>query len=300
MHENQSESKSPRRTSSRFFRFGLRSFLLLMALISIVVGLLHQRWYVPWQSQKDAISKIRASEDGEMGGFTYDSFDELPWWKQQIGERLGKDSVTKVARLFAEGTGEPMDISAWAGIASAQYVGFDRAIVHDLSGLQNLKNLKTFSVFQAGAQQREGEVGLEVLGTLKKLETVDLHASGFSMSTEILDSICDATSIKKFKFDSHQGVDDFAPLSKLKNLEELELYVSDWEPGPESLAVIGQLPKLKKLTLRLYCDNTIDYSFLSGMEQLEALIVGGRLTADRKVRIEAAVPKGCSLEFHRP
>ena len=300
MHDNQSESKSPRKASRRFFRFGLRSFLLFTALIAIVVGLLHQRWYVPWQSQKEALGKIRASEYGEMGGFTYDSFDELPWWKQQIGDWLGKDSVTKVERLYAEGTGEPMDISAWAGITSVEYVGFDRAIVDDLSALRNLKNLKTFSVFQAGDRQREGQAGLEVLGTLKQLETVDLHASGFSMSTEILDSICDATSIKKFKFDSHQGVDDFAPLSKLKNLEELELYVSDWEPGPESLAVIGQLPKLKKLTLRLYCDNTIDYSFLSGMEQLEALIVSGRLTTDRKIRIEAAVPKGCSLEFYRP
>ena len=295
---NSATDKGIEQSNRSGFRFSLKSLLLLITLVAIGVGVLHQKWFVAWQAQKEAVRQIRAAEDGQRGSFHYEPVDDLPWWKLKIGDWLGKDAVTRVVKLYAEGTGELMDISAWTGMPSVESVGFDRAIVEDLSALGSLRNLKTVYIFQAGARQRPGQVGLEVLGKLTRLESVEIISTQFSFNNEIFDSICDATSITKFSFDAY-WIDDLSPLAKLENLKELRMTV--FRGGElKDLSAIGKLTKLKTLDLYLSEERQFDFSFLSGMEQLETLVVSGRLTEDRKARIKAAVPDGCELTWFRP
>jgi len=293
-------SNSTTRQKPSRFRISLRSLAVVWLLIAICGGSLHQYWYLPWKEQKQAVTKINNAMEGAMGSVHYEPANELPWWKQQLSKWLGRDSVTRVAKLYADGTGKLMDISAWKGVKSVEHIGFDRAIVDDLSALRSLVNVKTVFIFQAGAKQGPGKAGLEVLGALKKLETVELHSSNFSFNNEIFDSMCDATTITKFSFYAHEenykSYLALPPLSKLKDLEDLEIWFSLQEISPQDLHLLGKLANLKELRLYLnFRDQSLDFSFLTKLAKLEACLINGELTKEQASQIRSSVSPHCKI-----
>ena len=161
--------------------------------------------------------------------------------------------------------------------------------------------MKYFSVFQAGNLVPTGKVGLEVLGSCPQLETVKLSESGFTFDDQVFDSICDAQTIRHFKFEYARGLNrrltTLAPLERLKNLEELDIFIyCRNDPPPPSLAVIGNLGKLKKLTLSLGHWEPTDFSFLKKLGQLESCTITG-ISDELKQEIQNFVPPSCEVKF---
>lgn len=237
----------------------------------------------------------------EYGEYRYEPMDGFPWWKKKLGEWLGRDAVARVNLAFSDGSGEAIDISAWEGLKYVERVGFDHAIVDDLSVLKHLKKLKHFSVFQAGDPAPPGKVGLEVLGSCPQLETVRLSESGFTFNDQVFDSICDAQTIRQFKFEYARGqnrrLTTFAPLERLKNLEELDIYIyCRYTEPPQSLAAIGSLSKLKKLTLHFRYWEPTDFLFLKKLSQLESCLITG-ISDELKQEVKSYVPSDCEVKF---
>ncbi len=294
------EQPPPNKAKPTRLRFGLRSLLVGITFISILFGCLWDFWWLPSQQQRKAVEQIDSRNgygDGgvEYGDYQYEPMDNFPFWKTKLAQWFGKDSVTRVTVAFSDGTGAPIDISPWEGLKRVERVGFDHAIVDDLSVLRNFKGLKHFSVFQSGDPAPPGKAGLEVLGDAPYLETVKLHESGFTFNDMVFESICNARTIRHFEFAS-EGLTDLSPLGNLKQLEELYIFSYCKDAIPPSLSVIGKFPKLKKLTLHL---NWIpdDFAFLKSLQTLESCLITGELSEDAQAEIQSHLPDDCEVKF---
>ena len=299
MNDLQTDSPSPRKPR-RLFRFGLKTVFILMTLCGILFGSLWNFWWLPSEEQRQAVELIdsRCGYGGvEYGDYRHEPMDDFPWWKKKVGDWFGRDTVARVTLAFSDGTGEPIDISAWEGLKHVERVGFDHAIVDDLAVLENFKKLNHFSVFQSGDPTPPGKVGLEVLALCPQLETVKLTESRFTFNDQVFDSICNAQTIRHFKFE-YRGLNSLAPLGRLVHLEELNIYIyCRFSPPPPNLDAIGKLLQLKKLTLHLRHWNPTDFSFLKDLNQLESCLITGVSSDDIKQEIQDFVPDDCEVKF---
>ena len=288
-------SEPPRDRRRYRIRFGMRTLFAALTVAILVFACLFNFWWLPWQEQKDTVDLIKSRlgmGEGEMGDYKYESMEEFPWWKREFASRLGRDSVSRVTTAYSEGTGYPIDISAWKGLKGVETVSFDRALVDDLSVLKELPRLRIFKAFQVGTNPAPGK-GLEVLGQCQKLEHVSLQSS-FPMNDDVLDSLCKADNIRFLKFDANQ-VRDLSPLAKLPNLEELILSVN---PHQENLNLqpIGVLPNLKRLTLRFYRGQRPQtLLFLTNLKALEYFEIRCPLDDLQRKEILDHVPNNCEV-----
>jgi len=122
----------------------MRTLFAVLTIVTIVFGCLFNFWWLPWQEQKDAVHLIKSRlgmGEGEMGDYKYESMEEFPWWKREFASRLGRDSVARVTTAYSEGTGYPIDISAWKGLKGVETVSFDRALV-EIENFQGVSGRK--------------------------------------------------------------------------------------------------------------------------------------------------------------
>ena len=281
-------------------RFSLRNMLVVLVLISLSFGLLWQKWWIPWQRQMRAVRLIdsRVNVGGiEFGNRRYEPIDDLPMWKKTLANWLGRDSVARVTLAFSEGTGEFIDISCWKDLPSVERVVFDRALVKDLSPIAGFRKLKEFKIYQTGSNLEPGNAGLEVLGTCPNLETIHLTSCRFPMNDETLDSVCNARSIRKLRFDPRDCT-NLKPLLQLHQLEDLEirLYTA---PYRTDLDLIEKLSGLKNLsiTISYRSDIELDFGFLSGLSQLETCRIAAKVTDEQQLLIRNQLPANCTLTF---
>ena len=230
--------------------------------------------------------------EGEMGDYKYEPMDDFPWWKTKLASWLGRDSVARVTTAFSDGTGTPIDISAWKGLKGVENVGFDHALVDDLSVLKGLPRLRKFNAFQAGNNPNPGN-GLEVLGECKCLEHVSLLSS-FQMNDKVLDAMCNAENIRYLKFDM-QEVTDLSALKRLRHIEELTIFFNPYQPVP-NFQPLESLSNLKRLTFHFHRDqHPKTLSFLANLKQLEYFEFHSPLSEQQVAEILPELPHKCEI-----
>ncbi len=269
---------------------------------STCFGVLWQCWWVPSENQRQAVQLINSRWNAggvEFGEYRYEPMDDFPWWKRTAADWFGKDAVARVTLAFSEGTGEMIDISCWKQLPSVERVGFDRAIIDDLSALKGFKALKEFYVYQAGVLPTSEKPGLEVLGTCPQLESIKLTSCKFPMNDDVLNSICDASQIREFHFEPRDCT-NLSPLRRLSKLEELSLTIwPSTKAKVTNLQAIGDLFQLKRLTIVAYRDKPGDYSFsfVKQLKQLEECWIQANLTPEQRQEISELLPSACEISF---
>jgi hypothetical protein len=281
-------------------RFSLRSMFIFLFLTSACFGILWQNWWIPWQSQRQGVELIdsRYGMGGiEFGDYQYESMESFPPWKRTLANWFGKDSVTRVTTAFSDGTGELIDISCWHKLPCVEKVRFDRAIIEDLAPIANFKCLKEFTVFQAGDATPPGKSGLEVLGTCPNLESIRLTSSGFPMSDDTLNSICNATKIKELEFDPW-NCSSLKSLARLRELEQLKIWLTRPQYAAD-LDTIGDLSNLKELSIWVSsrCETEHDFHFLGRLANLKSCQIDADLTAEQEDEIRKSLPADCKVSF---
>jgi len=274
--------------------------LVILILGSACFGVLWKNWWLPWQSQKNAVQLInaRCGMGGvEFGDVRYESMDEFPQWKRALAKWFGKDSVARVDLAFCDGTGEIIDIECWKGLPSVERVGFDRTLIEDLGPIAGFKKLKSFRVFQCGCTPAKGKHGLEVLGGCPILESVKLTFCNFPIDDKILESICSAKNLREFEFDPSKCT-NLKPLLNLSKLESLTIWLES-PPCLVDLDAIAELSNLNELSIWVSSRNNVEYdfAFLGGLGKLKKCQIHANLNTQKRESIRELLPESCQLTF---
>ncbi len=227
---NRPQSHGPPTRRRRLWQFSLRSFLLLIAVVSVWLGL----WVNHARRQKDALDAIlklhgfveyaHQFPDGKRRPKPLNTAEPPgPAW---LRERLGDEYFVRVVGLqFWEQPVSDDDLAHVGVLTDLQYVSFvggrqgAKITGTGLAHLRHLTRLRFLDLLQHPVT----DDGLRHLPSLPQLEVIDLR------STEITDA--GVEQLKRFKKLRHVALDN-TPIS---------------DAGLEHLTV---LPKLQTLVLR--------------------------------------------------
>jgi Leucine-rich repeat (LRR) protein len=179
---NETYNTNPIKTKSRrWFRFRLRTLLVMVTLLSVPLG------WVGWELDQRRREKATIDWVEKMGGQVdfLSSFpiDERSWWEQTKDKWFGE----KVLFVNLNDT-QLSDLSPLSELKNLELLYLDDTQVSDLSPLAELKNIGTLDL--SGTK-------VSNLSPLAELENLNVL---FLMNTQL---------------------SDLSPLAKLKNLETL-------------------------------------------------------------------------------
>jgi hypothetical protein len=253
------KTAKPRR---RWFRFSLRTLLILVTVLSLPLG------WVGWRLGEVRRERATITWVEEMGGkVDFPSRinpDERSWWEKStdkwFGERvwlvtLYETQVTDLSPLaelkslkeIAIGHTQVSDLLPLADLKDLERLYLNNTQVSDLSPLGELKNLEVLSL------QHTQVTDLSPLAELKSLESLWLH------NTQVSDlSILVELKNLEYLGVRNTWVSDLSPLAELKNLKMLTL--NDTPVSDEQVEELRQalpnarlLPSKPTLALAALC-----------------------------------------------
>ncbi|MCA9179086.1 MAG: leucine-rich repeat domain-containing protein [Planctomycetales bacterium] len=252
--------KSPA-THRRYFRFGLRTFLAVVAMAGVSLG-----WFMHRvNQQKAAVQWVQEN----MGAVEYAIATKPPRlaWLRTL---VGVDGVAKVRSVSLDA--DPLfvsdnsskanrrsvvsELSPLVNLKSLEELHLSGMPVSDVSPLVNLKSLKTLDL--------SGTLVSDVspLANLKSLETLDLSGTLVSDATPL----ANLKSLKTLDLSGTQ-VSDVSPLANLKSLETLDL-------SGTLVPDVSLMANLKSLKILDLCGTQVsDVSPLANLKSLKTLLL---------------------------
>ena len=215
------------RLRKRFFRFGLRSLLIVMALTSAAVGF----WSYKYRTIANTfhrLEKAKASLD-----FKSDGLDELSSFEQFMFRISGIKEDPRALRSIASDT--ISDLSGFERFSNLEILYLGSDTVEDLSPLRDLKNLTSLTVSSPKLQDISPIKGCS---NLRELDFKNTNIENFS----VLSSLKKLTNLDL----SNTPICDLSCLSEVTDLEILNLN----ETKIENLKGLGNQRKIKDLFLR--------------------------------------------------
>jgi Leucine-rich repeat (LRR) protein len=132
---NPVEKTNPR----RWFRFRLRTLLVMVTLVSVPLG------WVGWELDQRRREKATIAWVEEMGGTvrfpSYFSYDARSWWEKTKDTWFGE----KVRAVLLRNT-QVIELTHLAEFKQLEYLALSDTQVNDLSPLAVLKNLETLGL----------------------------------------------------------------------------------------------------------------------------------------------------------
>ena len=220
----------------RWFRFRLRTLLIMITLMSVPLG------WVGWELDQRRKEKATIAWVEKMGGkvsFNSLTMDERNWWEKKKDKWLGK----RVA-LVGLDANQVIELSPLVVLKKLEFVSLTNPQVTDLSSLAGLNKLKRLDLSDTQVSDLSPLSGLKNLawldlnGTpvtdlsplveLKNLEYLDLNDTRVSD----LSPLVELQNLETLGLSTKQ-VKDLSPLAELKNLHWL--YLSDTPVNKEQV-----------------------------------------------------------------
>ena len=280
----------------RFFRFGLRSLLIVMALTSAAVGF----WSYKYRTIANTFHRLEKAEASLA--FKSDGLDELSSFEQFMFRISGIKEDPRALRTIYSGT--ISDLSGFERFSNLETLSLGSDKVEDLSPLRDLKNLTSLTVSSPKLQDISPIRGcsnlrqldlknsniedFSVLSSFKKLTKLDLSNSpicDLTCLSEVTD--LEILNLNETKVEDLKGlgnqrkienlflrgtrVEDLLPLKELHTLRELDLYDSDLE----DLTSLPSSPKLYELVVggpRLASISGLEQCLIEEQEQKQATV----------------------------
>ncbi len=228
------ETNKPKR---RFFRFSLRSFLIVVTILCVWLGWFlyrveQQREVVRWVEENGGL--VEYEYQYTSGGEFKNIPPPGPRWLCNI---LGVDYFSSVVNVYLDRShrDDPLfnDLKPLASLTKLRRLGLEYCNVGDLTPLAGLTNLEYLGL--ANSQVKD----LTVLAGLTNLATLYLSQTHVTDLTPLVA----LTSIKHLSLDNTQ-VSDLTPLAGLTNLEYLDLYSATKVSNVRPLASLTRLEHL--------------------------------------------------------
>lgn len=178
---------------------------------------------------------------------------------------LGRWDLDKITYLKRAKRVKFVDLSPLAGLTgltSLDLAGCDQ--VCDLSPLAKLRKLEVLNL--AGCDR---VTDLSPLADLTRLESLDLAAWGLGSKLSDVSPLAKLTNLRWLNLWLRGGVHDVSPLAQLEALEWLNLDSC----RIDDLAPLGELTKLKSLSLKSSLMKIPDWSPLAKLTNLESLAI---------------------------
>lgn len=317
MSDRSSEPSSRRRTKRRWLQFRLRSFLALIAMMAVTMGV----WFhyvKPFQLQAEAAARLReinATIGTETG---------VPTW---ISEVFGPERFQNVVSVNLEHCGfQQSDLAPLRDLPHLRRLYLAGSAINDegLIELQGLGNLQRVSLWGT----RISNHGVANLSRLPALEVLDVHRT--KVTEDVLVDLEGAASLKRIIFDftlSDIGLARLASFPNLRrhhfvrmNLREVTghgLRALTWFPSVEyvnianseltdaDLVYLGRLPNLRELRLYHTCADELALRTLAKIPFKRLSVAGNGIRfrelseayGDR-IRFVVIHPRGAVLGSH--
>ena len=204
---NATKTTKPR----RWFRFRLRTLLIMLTLLSVPLG------WVGWEldqrrREKDVVAWIEGLDSqvnmSASVSFMNKLLNERSWWEKTkdswFGERVLKAYLTTMT---------VSDISPLAKLKKLKRLRLDHTQVSDLAPLAELKNLEHLHFGSTEVSD------LSPLAELKRLKWLRLPCTQVSD----LSPLAELKNLEKLVLDDTE-VSDLSPLADLQNLKILDLF----------------------------------------------------------------------------
>jgi hypothetical protein len=259
MHEKSSEVRSDvaamKSTSRRWWRYSLRTFLVLVTLFCVWLGIVANRAHV----QKSAVEKL--TQKGMKIGYDYQLSDDHPAWKD--------DPESHVPTWLLNLTGT--DFFHTAKIALTQEN--NELTDDDLVIFMQLPKLKAVALVKC---DKITDRGLQYLAHLDLIETLML--TGNEIDGNELTFLRHPEKLKQLSLNQTNVTDDYAKrIGEMKNLEVLTL--TSTKITDAILPAIGSLKRLIYLELE---DTNISDDGLKHLAQLKSL---ERISIGKKTKV---------------
>ena len=149
-------------------------------------------------------------------------------------------NVNNLAYFKVNGLNTP-NFKKFTGVKNLRKIDISGMGIESFEGLENMPNLKEAYISANGKDTAKNFISLKGIPKGHKLEKLILSSS---VTTDI-QGIANFTHLKSLElWANKRALTDFTPISKLKNLEELELTVLELK----DFDFIDDMPKLKQIT----------------------------------------------------
>ena len=149
-------------------------------------------------------------------------------------------NVNNLAYFYVNGLNTP-NFKKFMGVKNLRKIVVLGMGIESFDGLENMPNLKEAEIIANGKTTAKNFTSLKGIPKGHKLEKLILSSS---VTTDI-QGIANFTHLKSLElWANKRALTDFTPISKLKNLEELELTVLELK----DFDFIDDMPKLKQIT----------------------------------------------------
>lgn len=243
--------------------------LLAMLFVACLLSSTAGQWVMRSIVQRRTVNKI----EGGLGSVTY-SNQKSSFVKRAVRDQLGKDYTNDVIAIRWEGdwpeesvgtdpennldslfslkkleefNGSGAIIKSFDPLVDLpllRKVTMDNCTIDDLSGLERIEKLESFSLYETNFPGLKScESLFAKLKNTKSLTTLDLGYPT-TVGQSGVNELAHFTNLESLRFTISKQVSDLSPLSKLTNLRTLEIHVP--------------------LKFRSQCD--IDLSFLHGLK----------------------------------
>jgi hypothetical protein len=180
----------PAKHRRRWFRFSLRTLLIVVTILSVPLG------WVGWKRKQVRQERVTITWVEKMGGDAYFSplnYGKRSWWEESTDKWFGE----RVWSVCLDNT-QVSDLSPLAELKNLELLELENTQVSDLSPLAELKNLELLELDNTQVSD------LSPLAELKNLELLWLH------NTQVSDvsPLAELKSLKKLYLDNTQVSDE--------------------------------------------------------------------------------------------
>jgi len=182
--------------------------------------------------------------DNQVADINLSNLPELRFLN--IFERNNLRSLTKIKNVnnlafFTVSGLNTSNFKKFTGVKNLRKIDISGMGIESFEGLENMPNLKEAEIIANGKTTAKNFKSLAGIPKGHKLEKLTLSSS---VTTDI-QGIANFTHLKSLElWANKRALTDFTPISKLKNLEELELTVLELK----DFDFIDDMPKLKQIT----------------------------------------------------
>ena len=256
---------------TRFFRFSLRSFLLIVIAAGVWLSVVSNRVRI----QKQAVDRVK--QLGGQVGFDYQFDDKMNWRKDPklpapawLIDLIGADYARSVTIVNFDVGSDPSD--------------------DDLKVVASLTSLKQLSLAN---RKRITDNGLRHLTGLSELEVLAIQ--GTNVSGEGFQHVMNMQKLTLLTLDNSPVTDD--ALQYIGRLQKLELlFLNNTRITDDGLKHLASLKSVTNLQLRgtLITDKAIKY--LADLTSLKSVLLSDRVSNEGRARLQAQLPK-CKVSY---